>query len=228
MSISLGSPRVILVPTAVELERLRDLGAWPDGVALIALAGFGPVAAAARAATLFASLRPRRALLVGIAGSYDLARWPVGSAAEFAACAIDGIGVGETDAFRGPPQLGFPQWPGADAGAATRIDDRVALEPLDATHAAPLLLSTCAASDSAAMAARRRARFPDACAEDMEGFGVALAAALVGVPLSVVRGISNEVGDREPSRWRIPLALGAARRLTLELLERDDAARTGD
>ena len=58
-------------------------------------------------------------------------------------------------------------------------------------------------------------------AEDMEGFAVAMACALNETPLRIVRGISNEVGDREPANWRIPLALGAARELAMEVLESD-------
>src|SRR5439155_15243049 len=82
-----------------------------------------------------------------------------------------------------------------------------------------LLLTTCAASDSAAHAAIRRARFPDALAEDMEGFGVALACRLAGVPLSIVRGVSNVAGERDPARWRIPAALAAARTRALSWLQ---------
>ena len=67
----------------------------------------------------------------------------------------------------------------------------------------------------------RRERFPDAVAEDMEGFAVAVACTLAGVPLRVVRGISNLVGDRDPKHWRIPAALAAARLAALELLEAD-------
>ncbi|TAJ21338.1 MAG: hypothetical protein EPO68_04855 [Planctomycetota bacterium] len=220
MSPSLGSPRLLLVPTALEAQRLADLGGWPAGSALVRLCGFGPLAAAARASQLIAELRPRRVVLVGIAGSYDPERWPIGSAAEFGAVASDGIGAGEAGEFRGPPALGFPQWPG-DAGVP-RIEDRIELAPFDAARAAPLLLTTCTAADGDAMAARRRARFSAAAGEDMEGFGVALAAALHGVPVAIVRGFSNRVGDRDPTRWKIALALGAARKLALELLERDD------
>ena len=67
-------------------------------------------------------------------------------------------------------------------------------------------------------------RFPGAAAEDMEGFGVALACALHGVPLSIVRGISNAAGQRAPAHWRISPALAAARTLLLELLESSSAA----
>ena len=61
-------------------------------------------------------------------------------------------------------------------------------------------------------------RYSGALAEDMEGFGVALACQLAGTPCWIVRGISNQVGDRDPAHWRIPAALTAARRRALELL----------
>jgi futalosine hydrolase len=52
----------------------------------------------------------------------------------------------------------------------------------------------------------------------MEGFGVAFACALARVPCTIVRGISNVVGERDKRNWRIPDALAAARTLALELL----------
>jgi futalosine hydrolase len=52
----------------------------------------------------------------------------------------------------------------------------------------------------------------------MEGFGVALACRLAGVPLTIIRGISNTAGDRDHARWRVPEALAAAAGLTLRIL----------
>jgi futalosine hydrolase len=43
----------------------------------------------------------------------------------------------------------------------------------------------------------------------MEGFGVATAAALAGVPFAELRAISNTVGPRDRAAWRIPQALAA-------------------
>ena len=209
-----GSPALLLVPTELEARRLRDLGGVDPGLALPFVCGFGPVAAAARTAQLLAQLKPRAALLVGIAGTYDAAALPVGEACAFGSVAIDGIGVGEGAALRAPRALGFPQWPGSLGTPAPAIFDRIEL----AGGEGPLLLTTCAAASDAEQARCRRERFPDALAEDMEGFAVAFACALAGVPLRIVRGVSNEVGDREPGRWRIPAALAAARRLALELL----------
>jgi futalosine hydrolase len=55
-------------------------------------------------------------------------------------------------------------------------------------------------------------------AEDMEGFGVALACRLHGVPVDIVRGISNTVGDRDKARWRVETALEAAAAVALTLM----------
>jgi len=219
-----GSPALLLFPTELERERFRDQGSLPTGLALPFVCGFGPVAAAARTAELVRALRPRRVVLVGIAGAYDDERHPPGSALAFSRVAIDGVGVGEGERFLGPPRVGFPQWPGSKGGPGSddtpRIEDVLALEP-PAARDDGLLLTTCAASDSPEHAALRLARFPEAVAEDMEGFAVACACALGRTPCTVVRGISNRAGQRDPKRWRIPAALAAARRLVAACLEED-------
>ena len=47
---------------------------------------------------------------------------------------------------------------------------------------------------------------------------VAFAGAMAGIPVRIVRGISNIAGDREKSRWRIADALHAATDLLKEQL----------
>ncbi|HUR27822.1 MAG TPA: hypothetical protein VM509_06530, partial [Planctomycetota bacterium] len=93
-----------------------------------------------------------------------------------------------------------------------------------AARGGPLLLTSCAASASADEARERLRCFPEARAEDMEGFAVALACSVAGVPLTVVRGISNAVGDRVSEHWTIPRALASARELTLSVLARSGGA----
>lgn len=221
-----GSPTLVLVPTDVERRRLDDHGGFDAGLGVVALCGFGPIAAAARTAELVATLRPSRVVLVGIAGTFEPELLPIGRALAFDAVAVEGIGAGEGRDLAGPAALGFPQWPGA--GGAEAIHDRIVLaqsrvrdpENLRDRARTALLLSTCAASASPQQAALRRERFPEALAEDMEGFAVALACALAGVPCQIVRGVSNVVGDRDPAHWRIPAALAAARLCALDVLRR--------
>ncbi len=207
---------LVLVPTALETARLLDLGGLGAEV-VVAECGFGPIAAGARTAELLARLKPTRVLLFGIAGAYDIERDPLGSALEFGAVAVTGVGVGYGANHLPPPALGFPQWPAAEAPARPAVFDRLELDFRDG----PLLLTTCAASANEAEARERISRFPEARAEDMEGFAVALACSLAGVRLSIVRGISNGVGDRARERWSIPRAISGARALALRVLARE-------
>lgn len=234
MPARLGSPTLVLVPTEVERRRMADQGGFDSASVIVSLCGFGPIAAASRTAALVAEIKPARVLLVGICGTFDPERLPVGGAVEFDATAIEGIGAGEGAGLVGPTAMGFPQWPGGEAGDAQPIHDRIVLagrssladaRALRDPSQSALLLTTCAASASKEQARLRRERFPEALAEDMEGFAVAFACTLADTPVSIVRGVSNVVGDRDPSHWRIPSALGAARLCALEVLRAFERSR---
>ena len=205
-----SGPDLILVPTSLELRHLEEPGRFPGGPA-VRLCGFGPVSAAARTSQCLAELRPRRVLLLGIAGSLDPDRAQLRSARGFARVRLDGVGAGTGPEFQPPSRLGFPQWEG-EPGAP--VGDTLELSPDGAGE----LLTVCAASGSPSEARARRERYPAAVAEDMEAFGVALACHLAGVPLTVVRGISNLAGDREKRNWSVRPALEAARLAALEWL----------
>lgn len=197
---------LVLVPTELELERLAPRVDQSGSAVTVELCGFGPVAAAARAAQQIEADRPRRVILAGIAGTFSPEVLPVGAAYCFRRVALDGVGVGEAGRFVSARDLGFSQ-------AKTQRDE-LSLETVGADRQQDLLLTCCAASDSAGMASERKLRHPDAVAEDMEGFGVALACNFAGVQLTILRGISNLVGDRNKSNWAIDEALAA----TAELL----------
>jgi futalosine hydrolase len=207
---------LILVPT--ERER-RIVGPRLVGLGRVELCGFGLVASAARTATLLADSRAERVVLVGIAGRLD-DRVPIGSAWQFDRVACHGIGAGTGAAFVPAGALGWPQWPGDPPDAAAAIGDEL---PCAAGRGVPLapgmLLSVAAAAADPADVAARLALCPDAVAEDMEGFAVAAACRIRAVALSIVRGISNAAGDREPRRWRVDEALQAAADIAVAALE---------
>lgn len=212
---------LILVPTDMERGLLAPVVAdGPVGRRRIELCGFGPVAAAARTAALIAAHAPQRVLLVGIAGGYG-GRLEIGTAHRFDRAACFGVGVGSDARFVSAGGLGWPQWPGDPPSAAAAIGDEIECgwRSSQTIAGGGLLLSACAAAAGPGDVDVRLKLFPSATAEDMEGFAVALACRLAGVPLEIVRGISNTAGDRDHARWRIPEAVAAAADLARRLLE---------
>ena len=69
------------------------------------------------------------------------------------------------------------------------------------------LITVNTATGTAATTARHAASTPGVVAEGMEGYGIAAAAQARGVPALEIRAISNRVGPRDRSAWRIGDAL---------------------
>lgn len=213
---------LLLVPTDLERSRIEPVLAEACGGAVaFELCGFGPIVAAARTARLIAERRPDRVVLVGIAGRYA-DRLAIGQAYAFEHVASHGIGAGSGAGFISAEALGWPQWPGDGLASSTHVGDALpcASGTLSATAPARagLLLSACAAAADDDDVRQRLRLHPDAEAEDMEGFAVAAACRLAGVPLDIVRGISNTAGDRDTARWRIDAACRAAALLAAMLV----------
>lgn len=202
---SVISQSLVLIPTVLEAEQLNLPCSW-------SLCGVGPIVAAATTARRIALQQPARVLLVGIAGTYGDPLQP-GMACDFDCVACYGVGLGDGDAHLDVGEIGFPQ-----VGATESMScgpGELPLEPLGRTESR-LLLTCCSASQSNADRSRRLAAHPHAVAEDMEGFAVAWACRAAGIPLTIVRGISNWVGDRKPSEWKTGMALNAARKMVEE------------
>lgn len=217
---------LILIPTEIEQRLLAPrLAALRPADVAVELCGFGIVAAAARTAQLLAALRPERVILVGIAGGLD-DRLAIGEATLFDSVACHGIGVGSGPAFIPAATLGWRQWPGDPDDAAPGVGDVLpcaAPEGSDPDQASlpreRLLLTVTAAAAGPDDVSFRKAIHPEASAEEMEGFAVALACRLFRIPCTIIRGISNTAGDRDKAHWQIEAPLAAAADLVLRLLE---------
>ena len=210
---------LLLIPTPQEADLLlqRDV-ATPavmelDGHSVtVALAGFGPVAAAALSSRWLAECRPSQVILLGVAGSYDTDAAPLGSAWKASSVLYYGLGVGEADQHSTLP---YPAVPAAVTGQDLGSELQLAPEAEQ-----PVSFLTCAsASLNSADTDRRRRAFPQAMAEDMESYSVALAARLASVPCTIIRGISNRCGDRDVGRWQVQPALQACRSILQACLD---------
>ncbi len=176
---------LLLVPTELEAGMIPAEITTP-----FAICGFGLAESGARSAHAIAT-RPEAAdgvILIGAAGTYDPSAYPVGSAVVAGSVRCHGIGADG----RSPEALGFGR-----------------PEVLDLAGGGPEIVSVAQASDREA-ADLIVAAHPQAVAEEMEGYAVALAAHEFGVDLWIVRGISNVAGDRNVAGWALPEAIAAA------------------
>ncbi len=205
---------LLLVPTQREADLLEKhlQFQWQSGICELRLCGFGPVISAATSARLIEQKQPSTIILAGIAGSYSPDR-PPGSASVFSHVTCYGIGVGTGSAFKTAAGSGWPQLQSANSSA--NKDDSIELhipEGLSEVVSDELLTVTSAAAGPNDVQLRME-KFPSAEAEEMEGFSVAAACHLTGVPVTIIRGISNVAGDRDQSNWKIESAMKAVARL---------------
>ena len=212
-------PNLLLVPTPEEAKFIRnsfgdELQDWS-----LQVCGFGPIVAAARTGALIARNTPERVVLVGIAGSYDSGACPVGSATNFTDVACYGVGVGSGEDYTSSIDIGWVPFGGDETDA--RIGDviRLSCEYEGEQESGRLLLTSPTASADHEDRRRRMIAFPNALAEDMEGYAVAAACLTASVPLCIVRGISNQVGERDKNLWKMDEAMKAACDLAREIIE---------
>ncbi len=211
---------LILIPTEMESRHLKpQLAKFIASGNPVELCGFGPIAAAASASHYLAEHGPDRACLVGIAGAYrqDL---QLGEALSFSSVSAYGIGVGSGADHQSAHQLGWPQW--SDSSGESIVNDHIEID--STLPEANQLLTSCAASSCMEDVRLRLDNHPHAVAEDMEGFGVALACRLERIPCAIIRGVSNYAGQRDKADWKIESALDSAGQLVLQQMADSDRA----
>lgn len=219
---------LLLVVTAVAAERdailaglgargldAGDVGATDDPTtagAHVLTVGVGIASAAARTARWLTE-RQRHGntydavISAGIGGAY-VGRGALGDIVVGRRTIAADLGADSPDGYLTLSDLGF----GTDAmDADPDLFERVAsVLPAAVTGS---VLSVHTVTGTAARAAELTDRHPDAVAEAMEGWGVATAAEDHGVPFVEIRTVSNLVGPRDRSAWRIDLAMGALTRV---------------
>lgn len=192
-------PLLVVTAVAAEAEAVRA-GADPENV-VVEPVGVGPAAAAAGTARLLATGRYRAVVSAGIAGGFR-GRAPVGSIVLGARSIAADLGAETPDGFLPVDELGF--------GTSVLTCDPALLKALTAELPAAIVgdvvtLSTVTGTQRTAD--RLAESYPQAVAEAMEGYGVAVAAA--GLPFAELRAISNPVGPRDRAAWRLQEALAA-------------------
>jgi futalosine hydrolase len=198
---------LIVAAVAAEADAARR-GLAPGSPITVAAVGVGMAAAAAGTARLLtvASGRYDGVISAGIAGGIGV---PLGSTVLGAQSIAADLGAGSDTGFLGLDELGF-------GATVSKVDGGLLATLREALPAAIVgdVLTVNTVTGTAQRLAWLRERYPHAVAETMEGFGVACAAQLCGVPFAELRTISNAVGPRDRGSWEIPEALEALTRAT--------------
>jgi futalosine hydrolase len=200
-----GQPRVLIV-TAVEAEREAVLcGLKDDPRFSVIAAGVGPAEAAVRTALALSAEPFGLVVCTGIAGGFA-GRADVGTLVVADEIIAADLGAETPDGFLTLDELGFgSSRASVDRDRAARWADSLRKADLPVTVGHVLTVSTV--TGTAESAERLVRRYPGAAAEAMEGFGVALAARTFGVPVLELRAVSNPVGPRDKSLWKMAEAL---------------------
>ncbi|WP_410810182.1 futalosine hydrolase [Micromonospora sp. 067-2] len=204
----------LLVVTAVPAEADAVRAGLADASVTVTPVGVGPAVAGAATARLLALAeaagRPYRAVVsAGVAGGFS-GRAAVGDTVLGTAAIAADLGAESPDGFIPLDDLGMP--PALLGGGSVVPADPQLLAllraALPAATSGPVLTVSTVTGTAASTEALRR-RHPEAVAEAMEGYGVAVAAAQAGVPFAELRTISNPIGPRDRDAWRLREALTA-------------------
>ncbi|MCX5068850.1 futalosine hydrolase [Micromonospora lupini] len=204
----------LLVVTAVPAEADAVRAGLTDASVTVAPIGVGPAVAGAATARLLALAeaagRPYRAVVsAGVAGGFT-GRAAVGDTVLGTASIAADLGAESPDGFIPVDDLGMPQ--ALLGGGSVMPADPGLLAALRAALPAATtgpVLTVSTVTGTAAGTDELRRRHPEAVAEAMEGYGVAVAAAQAGVPFVELRTISNPIGPRDRDAWRLREALTA-------------------
>jgi futalosine hydrolase len=191
----------------------------PEGALLkphlpVLVTGVGAVNAAI-ALTRFLERHSARAILsCGIGGTYPGAALQLASAVWAESECYGDLGAASAGGFLDMRALGFPVIAGASPIYNTLP---VTLRPQDAIVRPFVTVNTCTGSDAAAREIETRT---GGAVESMEGAAIAHVAALYGIPMGEVRGISNVAGNRDRAAWRIHEAAAAAQEALLHSIDK--------
>jgi futalosine hydrolase len=193
---------LVIVATELEAQKLPKL---PE--MRVRVSGIGAVNAALETQLGILAKRPDLVLSVGIAGAYPNGGATIGEVVVSSEIIYAGLGAMDGNNFLNLEELGFPIFQNMfnTIKTSTRATD---FARLTGTKLGSILtLETVTGSDARALELEQL--FPNAIAESMEGAGIAHAALKHGIPTLEIRGISNMVGARNRSSWRIGVALEA-------------------
>lgn len=180
----------------------------PEGALLrphvpVVCTGVGAVNAAYALTRYLASETVAEVIVCGIGGAYPGSGLAIGDVVCAQSECYGDLGADSSEGFLDMRALGFPV-----VGGPPPLYNDLPLRVFPAERRSRFVtVNTCTGSDAAARAIIART---GGAVENMEGAAIAHVGALAGVPVGEIRGISNHVGNRDKSVWRVKEAAEAA------------------
>ncbi|OIJ21326.1 futalosine hydrolase [Anaerobacillus alkalidiazotrophicus] len=208
----------VLIMTAVKAEQeavLRGLNG--DSRFDVIVAGVGQVAAAITTTKALATSNFHVVISAGIGGGFRN-QAETGSVVVSSEIIAADLGAQTVDGFSTVEELGFGfSRVSVDRELVIKVTETLKNSGMIVKTGPILTLSTVTGTEETAQ--ELAARFSGATAEAMEGFGVASAAKEFHIPCLEIRTISNPVGPRDRSAWKIKEALEALEKVSSILPE---------
>jgi futalosine hydrolase len=193
---------------------------------IICAGGIGKINAAATTAVLIERFRPGLVINTGCAGAYPGSGLSIGDLAVASEELLGDEGVLTSEGWQDLCSMDLPYLVQGDRlyynsiplskHAAEKAMQLADYYGVNIARGRFITVSTCSGT-------RQRGedlvRLFGAISENMEGAAVALTCLRYGINCLEIRGISNQVDERDMSRWDIPRAVEAAQRFVLKYLE---------
>ena len=194
----------MLICVSTEME-----GALLQAQARVVVTGVGAVNAAYALTRAIEQERPDAIIVCGIGGAYPPAGLKIGDVVCAESECYGDLGASSAEGFLDMQALGFPVVAGE-----TPVYNTLPMRIFPAPWRVPFVtFNTCTGMDV-------EPRVAGWAVENMEGAAVAHVGALAGIPVGEIRGISNMVGRRDRSSWRVKEAATAAQEALKEWIKR--------
>ena len=199
---------MLIVCVSTELE-----GALLREHVPVLVTGVGAVNAAYALTRFMAQKRVGEVIVCGIGGAYPGCGLAIGDVACAARECYGDLGANSPEGFLDMEALGFPV-----VKSEPPIFNSLPMQIFPTERRVGFVtVNTCTGSDAEAVAITIRT---GGAVENMEGAAIAHVGALSGIAVGEVRGVSNLVGRRNRSGWRVREAAEAAQLALLEWLRR--------
>ena len=192
---------LVCVSTEFECDLLRPF-------VRVIVTGVGAVNAAYALTRAIEESRPEGIIVCGIGGAYRESGLRIGDVVCAESECYGDLGASSPEGFLDMRALGFPVVAGEPP-----IYNTLPMRIFPAKRRVPFVtLNTCTGTEVKPPAGW--------AVENMEGAAVAHVAALAEIPAGEIRGISNMVGRRDKSTWRVKEAAAAAQEVLIDWIKR--------